>query len=378
MKSLVDALAHRNFNRSANIRQVARSLGLYPSPVSIGELISKLEDNSPIRNTVSTPWLILLCKYSDHPEEPRSPTFFEELFTRTGTGGIYDYWSDMTSGILNQNGSAVKGWFKLPYTLDQDISRTRPDRIRTAINAVKDANNIDLTPFQGIVVIVNAGPIGSGQIGNDFIGDQVYMLMVLDPGAWSNTFVAHEMGHCYGLSHSLGLDVPSCDPGDDNTPGAYCDSWDIMSAMLVKTFNSPKFGSSGPGLNAPNLIHQGWVDESRILNFAIGQGTVNVIPTLAPINNPGLKGDLAVRLVRPDGNSYYTIEYHRASLWDRGFPNDTVLIHLVKADGRSYLVEPGRANGWQAGDGFRSNDGTVSIKIDQIGQYGAEVAIRLS
>ena len=125
-------------------------------------------------------------------------------------------------------------------------------------------------------------------------------MLVLDLDAWNNTFAAHEMGHGFGLNHSLGLDVPSCDPNNDSTPGAYCDNWDIMSAMNVNSFNSSKFGTSGPGLNVPNLLHQGWIDDSRVLNLSMSSGRVSAIVRLAPLNNPGLKGNLAVRIILPD------------------------------------------------------------------------------
>jgi len=397
MKSLADALAHRNFDRSTNILQVSKALGLYPGPVSLAELIAKLEDGSPIRNPVSSPWLILLCKFSNHPEEPQSPEFFEDWFTKSGTGGLFDYWNDVTSGFLNLGGSVVKGWFTLPYTLEDDKKRDRAARILSAINAVKNANDIDLSPFDGIVVILNA-KVDSGSIGKQIIlglnrqdlltrmfgslsildqllDFKLFGLLVLDPDAWFNMFAAHEMGHGFGLSHSLGLDVPSCDPNNDKTQGAYCDIWDIMSAQNVITFNSSKFSPSGPGLNAPNLIHQGWIDESRILNLSVSSGSVSAIPLLAPLNNPGLQGDLVVRIFLADEKSYYTIEFHRAVLWDRAFPNDTVLLHLVKQDGRSYLVEPGRPNGWQSGDGYMDKENKISIKVKRLDQFNAEVAI---
>ena len=129
MKSLTESLSRRNFNRSGNIRQIARTLGLYPGPVSMTQLMTKLNDNSQIKNAISSPWLILLCKFSNHPEEPQTPGFFENFFTKPGTGGLFDYWSETTFGFVNLNQSVVKGWFTLPYTLEEDQKRDRAARI---------------------------------------------------------------------------------------------------------------------------------------------------------------------------------------------------------------------------------------------------------
>ena len=75
---------------------------------------------------------------------------------------------------------------------------------------------------------------------------------------------------------------------------------------------------------------------------------------------------------------YYTIEFHRSILWDQAFPMDTVLIHLVKQDGLSYLVEPGRPNGWQSGDGYVNSNRTIFIKVNKIDQLGVEIAFHTS
>ena len=34
----------------------------------------------------STPWSVLLCKFSDKPSEPQNPTFFAQFLTDAGLG----------------------------------------------------------------------------------------------------------------------------------------------------------------------------------------------------------------------------------------------------------------------------------------------------
>jgi hypothetical protein len=56
----------------------------------------------------SKPWAIILCKFSNHPEEPQDPQFFRDFITR-GQGGINDYFNDISNGQMNLDGSQVFG-----------------------------------------------------------------------------------------------------------------------------------------------------------------------------------------------------------------------------------------------------------------------------
>src|SRR4051812_21246998 len=101
----------------------------------------------------SKPWAVILCKFSNHSEEPQNKQFFVDFFTR-GQGGINDYFSDVSYGNINIDGSEVFGWFDMPYTLEQDQQRGRYDRIMAAIKAVED--RVNFTRFYGVLVILNA------------------------------------------------------------------------------------------------------------------------------------------------------------------------------------------------------------------------------
>src|SRR5262249_49468103 len=149
------------------------------------------------------------------------------------------------------------------------------------IDAVKDAFAGDpatlarIAGNNGFLVIINevidSGADGAGRV-------------LLDPGAWNPTFIAHEMGHVLGLDHSFDTSPVSWDVTSDGRPGAYGESLDIMSAQafggLPSSFQGP-LGNTGPGLNAANREKLGWLPEAKILtlNQRVG-GTVASLVTL--------------------------------------------------------------------------------------------------
>jgi len=68
-----------------------------------------------------TPWAILLCKFSDQPQEPHPVKFFRDMFTEEGAGtnNVFDYWKDISYGNITTAGSRVFGWFTMVHTLEE-------------------------------------------------------------------------------------------------------------------------------------------------------------------------------------------------------------------------------------------------------------------
>src|SRR5437763_27604 len=58
---------------------------------------------------------IILCKFRDKPSETREPRFYRDYYTRHGTGGLADYWSDVTFGHLDLSNSEVLGWYTMRH-----------------------------------------------------------------------------------------------------------------------------------------------------------------------------------------------------------------------------------------------------------------------
>ena len=299
-----------------------------------------------------TPWAIILCQFSGQDAQPQTSQFFKDFFINPQTGGMFDYWRDISYGAISLEDSAVFGWFTLSYTAETDQPRTRFERIKAAIDDLKDdeLKDVDFTRFYGIIVILNlsvdAGSVGIQQLtfGETKKG---YGLMILGPAALNLSFAAHEMGHCYGLDHSFDTNSVSYDTSSDPRPGAYGDGWDIMSAMTfgnnMPVFQHLQFGSTGPGLNALNHDLLGWLPEEQVRDLDMTSRLDPVRVALAGLNQntiPTNVGDflyVAARIKHLASNLRWTVEYRRAAGFDAGIGRDGVLIHESRG-GLSYLL----------------------------------------
>jgi hypothetical protein len=309
----------------------------------------------------ATPWAVIKCKFSDQPQEPIfDPTFI------TGENGMAGYWGEMSYGQVSLDGTAIFGWYTMSHSLAQDRALTRQQRIDACIAAATD---VDVSRFYGVIAILNA-KIDSGAAGLGRV--------VLDPLAWFPTFAGHEMGHGYGLDHTFDDTGVVYDPGSDGRPGAYGDGWDIMSAQNFGNSNPTfpgTYGNSGPGLIAANLDKLGWMPADRILTW----DGISETATLAALNLPLVPGYLMVKMPFDDANPnhYYTIEFRIKNDWDRGIPQDTVLIHEVRTDGLFYLIKANGGPQRLPGQTFHDVNNNVAITVLNIDSASERATVNI-
>lgn len=290
-------------------------------------LLSAQADGRPFRGSVK--WSVLLCRFTDGGAVPHNVNYYRDMFLNQGTGGLSDYWDDISYGGVNLNGSEVRGWFNMNITLVQGQALDRWGRVDACVNAAKNAlSGAYQVPSGNRVAVITFPSIDMfGWNGGAFLPHDI------DVGG-----MAHEVGHGISLNHSFS-DDPNYRNVDWAAIGEYDDPWDVMSWGNAFRVPTARFGDGPVGLNAFHLDRMGWLPRSRI--FTIGSdGVARRTMTLSALNHPEAPGYLLIRVPfdPSDLNRYYTVEFRKKGHWDGGIPSNIVLIHEVRKreDGTYY------------------------------------------
>lgn len=286
------------------------------------------------------PWAILLCHLSDIPPGTNSIQRYIDYFTEqgAGSGGAFDYWRDVSYCLGGLKGSQVFGWFDIGHTTTELLAfagtTQRNQAFIWGLNAATSSSQ-NLAAFPHKIVILNGGGNDHGQANGGVL------FVYADTTNLEPTFFFHEMGHEFGLDHSFGESLTPCASGDGR-PGAYCDMFDIMSAMNVHSFQDVQNRKSGPSLNAISRERLGWLHRSRVRN--LGNLTIAETIVLAPLNRQDIDGYQMVKILAPSRDttqgplSTYIIEFKEPVGWDRGFIHPHVVLHEIRTDGLVRLL----------------------------------------
>jgi hypothetical protein len=323
-------------------------------------------------STISWPWAIVLCRFSDIGSEPQSPKYYADLYTANGTGGVADYWRTVTSNALDLTGSRVFGWFAMQHPSSDVAALTFPgDRwklVQWGIEAAQ-ANGVNLAPYRAVLVVHNFG------VDHGFAGNGV-LIVHNTSGLCEFGFICHEMGHGMGLPHSWSA----------NTDVEYGDGWDVMS-FATTTFQFPitfqnTSGDATVGLNARNLRALGALPAGREWQPAAPDFSTAV--TLDPLNQPPLGNHGALVVSIPPGatrpsrpsQSSYSAEFRHKAGWDQNIPEDSVSVRETRTNGLSYL-QPTLWSRLTTGDQFTTPDPPVSFRVTAIGAAPATATLRV-
>ena len=93
----------------------------------------------PLRTHV--PWAVLLCQFSDSPAPAETPAYYADMFINRGTGGVADYFHDVSYGNIDFAGSVVRGWYRQSQTQAQEVAKGRGDRFNDCVNAARAASS---------------------------------------------------------------------------------------------------------------------------------------------------------------------------------------------------------------------------------------------
>ena len=342
----------------------------------------------------SQPWVSIACKFSDVATEPKTLSYFTNMYGSVFPG-LDHYWQELSYGQINVQGSSAHGWYTLPRTrayylaLGGSMLRT----LATDCTALAESD-IDFAPVKGINLMFNADLDGYAWGGSSLLTlDGVYK-------SWRTTWeppwgygdvsvIEHEMGHGFGWPHSSG------------TYGAvYDNSWDVMSdswyncSVSNPLWDHPTYGCTGQQTIAYHKDLTGWLPTARKLTLPRGSAPTTV--TIEPIAGlpagslSGLSAGTYLVAILQTGEAsgrYFTVEVRKRAGYDAKLYGDGVIVHEVvpnrDTDDQPAHVMDASANSitadagalWIVGETFSDAASSVSIRVDAATATGYVVTL---
>ena len=364
----------QNFKRSIDWLIVRnRSALLAAASVALLLVLVEPAHARPFRG--STPIHVLLCQTSDAGAAPQPLAHYQSLLLNHGSGGLADWWHDISYGNFNNDGSAIHGWYRMSKTTAQYTALARFEKVDACIDAARTAAAGAYTVPDGAIRYIVTSPSVDlfGWTGGAFLPFDI------DVGA-----VAHEGGHGIGLDHTFSND-PNYRNATWSAIGEYDDPWDAMSWANSFRAATP-FGDAPAGLVAPHLDRLGWLPRSRVVVHG-SNGAADATYTVAATNRPEAPGALLIRVPFEPNDlfRYYTIELRKKNHWSGGIPADAVLIHEVKRATDAAGKPTGPQIAWLQRDLSRAdkapaqvlNANGVQISITSINAAAGQATVRV-
>lgn len=330
----------------------------------------------------NSPWVSLMCKFSDVGDEPHDQQYFEDMYGTTQPG-LDHYWREVSYNKVNIEGSGAFGWYTLPhprsYYVDDDAGVTDLNALAVDCIGVADAD-VYYPDYVGINLMFNdwlgCCAWGGGRY-MDLDGvEQHWSVTWEPPWAYSDiSVIYHEMGHGFGLPHSSG------DYGY-----VYDNVWDVMSADRYNCYNDdehmdPVYGCLGQNTIAFHHDLLGWIASEQFYLADLGNHSL----TLEQIDQPATTNYLVAKIpIEQSSNHFFTVEVRRLVGYDAKLPDSAVVIHevnlnwsepahVVDIDYNEDTSDEGAM--WRVGEQFSYNDGEITVTVDAATTTGFEITI---
>jgi M6 family metalloprotease-like protein len=304
------------------------------------------------------------------------------------------YWSEVSYGAMNINGSTARDWKVLPeprsgyvdiVTIDgQQYWDANLDKLYEHCMALHDPD-VNFAAGSGVYGIMMAfneeldGPAWGGTRCEVRDGVDACRGVVWMPpwGMEQLAVVAHEMGHGYGLPHV---------DNSDRDGTTYDNPWDVMSSSQTYNYIDGGYGRYPKQINAYNRDLLGWIPEARVRTVVPGEGPVTVM--LDRLNLP-VSSNTRMLVLRDPGRSdrRYILETRtRSGFYDINLPGDGVIIYEVE-DGRSSPswsqdadVPPAdfssnEGSMFKPGETWASPDHLFRVRVDAVTESGFQLTV---
>lgn len=328
------------------------------------------------------PWVSILCKFSDVPDEPNDLEFFQDMYSAQYPG-LDHYWQQQSYDLANLEGSDAFGWYVLPHPRSYYLPGGNLDWWTAAADCTAVANaDVDFSQYVGINLMFNdlldCCAWGGGWYACLDGICQTWRTTWEPPWGYQNIgVIAHETGHGFGLPHSLG----NCQQGYDNR-------WDVLSDVWSNGSdpNFPQYGTMGQHTISAHKEMLEWFIPEQI--HTLQTGTYNTI-TLERLALPETDHYREARiLINNDPNYFYTLEVRQPTDnpidYDKWLPGFAVIIHEVMNNRQEPAIvidQDGNCNTGDAGamyttgEVFTDNLNGISVSVESATETGYVVSI---
>jgi M6 family metalloprotease-like protein len=334
------------------------------------------------------PTVTVLCRFADSTGvTPHPKAWFETLMGSTNPG-LDHYWREVSYNNINLSGSTVVGWYNLPLSKSRYQTNGGYDEDLLARDCTQAANaDVFFPDYSNVNLMFNGDPGNYALGGTNTMSldgqTRNYGMTWMPRFAYERGYgtgqvwLAHEMGHSFGLPHSSG-------PYNQT----YDSDWDPMSDGSVCSPAHNAYGCVGVYTNSYHMDELlGWIPPARKYT-ATSASDQNI--TLERLGAPDPNGAYLMAQIPIAGSTsrFYVVEARHLTGYDGQIPGEAIVIHKVDTtlSDRNAKVVDATNNGdpndagamWLPGETFTDSANGIKVKVTGATASGYDVTVNPS